>query len=127
MEESIYKLRESDQLQLFTSNKEILYPKLKRIAESCPTIKEYPQQYIQLTQRLLNITEQLEKTLHQRRIKYRYILANGEEFNINDQIICSLLKIIWKYCEPLDSESAVKLYNELEDIELLLNRISFNL
>lgn len=120
MEESKYKLRESDQLQLFTSNKEILYPKLKRIVESCPTIKEYPQKYIQLTQRLLNITEQLEKTLHQRRIKYRYILANGEEFNINDQIISSLLKIIWKYCEPLDTISTGKLYEELEKIELQL-------
>lgn len=70
----------------------------------------------------MNITEQLEKTLHSRRIKYRYVLANGEEFNLTDQILCSLLKIIWKYCEPLDSESSIKLYQELENIEEWLGR-----
>ena len=126
MEESIYKLKEIDQLQLFTSNKEVIYPKLKRIAENCFSIKKNPQKYVMLAGKLMNITEQLEKTLSRGRIKYRYMLANGEEFRINDPIICSLLKIIWKYCEPLDTESAVRLYNELEKIELLLNEILLN-
>lgn len=70
MEESIYKLKKANQLQLFTSNKDVIYPRLKKIVEGCFSIKKYPQKYWLLTVKLMNITEQLERIVSRRR-KYR--------------------------------------------------------
>jgi len=112
-----FKRREEGQPILFTSNKEVLYPKIQAIAEKQKVVEGDYLRYTNLMKRLLDILEELEIVLSKKRIKHKYMLTNGENREINVHFISVALKMIWRYSEPLDGESIGKLYEELENIE----------
>ncbi|MCK5408916.1 MAG: hypothetical protein KAJ30_01510, partial [Candidatus Heimdallarchaeota archaeon] len=73
--------------------------------------------YLVLTNKLVEIAEELEQTLAFAGLKQRYLFMNGQEFRTRDYNLGSLLAIIWKYCEPIETESIAEIYRELEEIE----------
>jgi hypothetical protein len=74
-----FKIREEEQSILFTSNKELLYPKIQSIASKQMVVKGDLQQYSSVMVNLLNILEELEKLLSEKRIKHKYVLVNDED------------------------------------------------
>ena len=116
-EKVTYELRKEGQLSLFTSNKELLYPRIKEIARYGDRIRESPRRLIPLTNSLTDIASELEAMINISGLKYKYMLVNGNDFHTKDYCLGSLLTLIWKYCEPLDTESIATVYEELENIE----------
>lgn len=112
-----FKIREGEQPILFTSNKEVLYPIIQSIAEKHVVVEGDYQRYTYLMGKLLEILEELETMVNQKRIKHKYMLVNGEELEISDYFILVALRMIWRYSEPLDGESIGRLYQELDEIE----------
>ena len=117
-----FKIREEDQPILFTSNKEVLYPKIQSIAEKQKIIEGNYKKYTDIMKKLLDLLEELEKLLSNERVKHKYTLVNGEDREKDDCFIFKALKMIWRYCEPLDGESFAELYHQLGDIEVKLDR-----
>ena len=117
MKERTYNIQKNNQQSLFTSNRELLYPKLEEIARYGDRVRESPRRILPLTNSLLEIARELEATLHIAKIKEKYLLTNGDNFKIKDKTLSSLLTMIWKYCEPIDTESVAIVYEKLEIIE----------
>ena len=61
MERSIYKIRNGKKTRVFTSNREILYPKLKEIARKGERARGNLKKYIKLIEKLLEIAEEMEQ------------------------------------------------------------------
>ncbi|MHA1420088.1 MAG: hypothetical protein ACTSPO_14335 [Candidatus Heimdallarchaeaceae archaeon] len=112
-----FKIREEGQPILFTSNKEVLYPRIRSLEEKQKKVEGDFQRYNDIMKKLLDLLEELEKLLSNERIKYKYSFVNGEDIEKEGYFIFKALKMIWRYCEPLDGESIGRLHQELIEIE----------
>ena len=122
-----YKLKKHNHLSIITSNRELLFPKLNEIAIYGDRTRSCPKIFLVLTNKLVEITEELEQTLALAGLKQNYLFMNGQEFRTKDYNLGSLLTIIWKYCEPIEAESIAEIYTELDEIEFWLKEKWANL